>query len=119
MKYFQRANEYYNERDYKKAIELYEKAIKLKDNEVSALYNSAVCLIKLREYLKAIPKLKEAIRLKRESKYFFNLGYCYAMLKNTKKALISFNTAWCLNNSDKDCEIAINILLKNYISKSK
>ncbi|WP_368076539.1 tetratricopeptide repeat protein [Clostridium tyrobutyricum] len=119
MKYFQKANEYYNDRDYKKAIVLYEKAIKLKDNEVSSLYNSAVCLIKLKEYSKAIPKLKEAINLKRESKYFFNLGYCYTMLKNTKKALISFNTAWCLDNSDKDCEMAINILLKKYISRAK
>ncbi len=52
MKYFQKANEYYNDRDYKKAIVLYEKAIKLKDNEVSSLYNSAVCLIKLKGILK-------------------------------------------------------------------
>jgi hypothetical protein len=42
------------------------------------------------------------------------------MLKNTKKALIAFNTAWCLDNSDKDCEMAINILLKNiYQDQSK
>lgn len=118
MKYFQKANEYYNGKDYKRAIAMYEKAIAVKDNEVSSLYNSAVCLIKLNEYSKAITKLKAAIKLKKESKYFFNLGYCYTMLKNNKKALIAFNNAWCLDDSDTDCERAINILLKNY-SKSK
>ncbi|MBA5850322.1 hypothetical protein H2684_03190 [Clostridium sp. cel8] len=118
MNYFQKANEYYKDKDYRRAIAMYEKAIIVKDNEISSLYNSAVCLIKLNEYLKAIPKLKAAIKLKKESKYFFNLGYCYTMLKNNKKALLSFNTAWSLDNSDSDCERAINILLKNY-SKSK
>ncbi|WP_446899073.1 tetratricopeptide repeat protein [Clostridium sp. LBM24168] len=118
MKYFQKANEFYNIKEYRKAIAMYEKAIAVKDNEVSSLYNSAVCLIKLNEYLQAIPKLKSAIKLKKESKYFFNLGYCYTMLKNHKKALLSFNNAWCLDNSDTDCEKAINILLNNY-SKSK
>lgn len=118
MKYFQKANDYYNEKDYRRAITLYEKAIAVKDNEISSLYNSAVCLIKLNEYLKAIPKLKSAITLKKESKYFFNLGYCYTMLKDSKKALLAFNTAWALDNSDCDCKRAIDLLLKN-CSKSK
>ncbi len=119
MNYFQKANEYYNTKDYKKAIDLYEKAIQIKDNEASSLYNSAVCFIKLKRYEKAIELLNSAIKLRRESKYFFNLGYCYIMLHNTKKALIYFNNAWCLNNDDTDCEKAINTILKNYITKTK
>lgn len=114
MNYFQRANEYYNIKDYKKAIELYEKAIQIKENESASYYNSAVCFIKLKEYEEAIPLLKRAILLKMDSKYFFNLGYCYAMLKDTKKALIYFNTSWSLDNSDKDCETAINLIVQNY-----
>ncbi|WP_273335124.1 tetratricopeptide repeat protein [Clostridium luticellarii] len=119
MNYFQKANEYYNSRNYRRAIDMYEKAIKIKDNESSSLYNSAVCFIKLKEYRKAIDLLNSALKLKRESKYFFNLGYCYTMLKDNKKALIYFNNAWCLNNKDSDCEKAINTILKNYIAKSK
>lgn len=119
MSYFQKANEYYNSKDYKRAIDMYQQAINLKENEASSLYNSAVCFIKLKEYKKAIPILKSAINLKRESKYFFNLGYCYTMLQDNKKALIYFNTAWCLDNDDIDCEKAINIIIKNYLPKSK
>jgi tetratricopeptide (TPR) repeat protein len=119
MSYFQKANDYYNSKDYKKAIIMYEQAIKLKDNEASSLYNSSVCFIKLKEYKKAIVLLKSAINLKKESKYFFNLGYCYTMLNDNKKALIYFNTAWCLNNDDRDCEKAINVIIKNYLLKPR
>lgn len=114
MNYFQKANELYNTKDYKKAIELYQKAIEVKENESAAYYNSAVCFIKLTKYESAISLLKKAICLKTDSKYFFNLGYCYAMLKDNKKALIYFNTAWSMDNSDKDCEKAINLILEGY-----
>jgi len=117
MNYFQKANELYNIKDYKKAIEMYEQAVIYKDNEAASLYNAAVCFIKLKEYKKAIPLLKSAIIKKRESKYFFNLGYCYIMLNNPQKALIYFNTAWSLDNNDADCEKAINSILKSYVKK--
>ena len=114
MNYFNRANELYNIKDYKKAIELYKKAIETKENEAGAYYNAAVCFIKLKQYDKAIPLLKNAITGRMDSKYFFNLGYCYAMLKDNKKALIYFNTSWTLDNSDKDCERAINLIINSY-----
>ncbi len=114
MSYFEKANDLYNTQEYKKAISLYQKAAKIKENEAASLYNAAVCFIKLKEYEKAVPLLKSAINQKRESKYFFNLGYCYAMLKDNRKALIYFNTAWSLDNNDIDCEKAINLIIKNY-----
>ncbi len=117
MSYFQKANDLYNTQDYKRAIVLYQKAVESKDNEAASLYNAAVCFIKLKQYQKAIPLLKSALLEKRDSKYFFNLGYCHAMLKDNKKALIYFNTAWSLDNSDKDCEKAINLIMKNYAKK--
>jgi tetratricopeptide (TPR) repeat protein len=117
MSYFQKANDLYNTQDYKRAIVLYQKAVETKDNEAASLYNSAVCFIKLKQYEKAIPLLGSALLQKRESKYFFNLGYCYAMLKNNKKALVYFNTAWSIDNNDKDCEKAINLIIKNYAKK--
>jgi len=114
MSYFEKANQYYNTKNYKRAIELYEKAIEYKENESASFYNAGVCFIKLKEYEKAIAFLKKAIQLKRDSKYFFNLAYCYAMLKNSKKALIYFNTAWSLDNADKDCEKAIKLIIDGY-----
>jgi tetratricopeptide (TPR) repeat protein len=114
MSYFQKANDLYNGKDYKQALAMYQKAIELKDNEAASLYNAAVCFIKLKDYEKAIPLLKSSIMKKREAKYFFNLGYCHAMLKDNKKALIYFNTAWSLDNTDSDCEKAINLIMKNY-----
>jgi tetratricopeptide (TPR) repeat protein len=114
MSYFNEANEVYNTKDYRRAISLYQKAIELKENEAASCYNSAVCFIKLKEYERAIPLLKRALNLREDSKYLFNLAYCYAMLKNNKKALIYFNTAWSLDNSDMDCEKAINLIIKSY-----
>lgn len=117
MNYFENANELYNKKEYKKAINIYKKAIEYKDNTTASLYNTAVCFIKLCDYKRAIPLLRSAIQEKQDSKYYFNLGYCYSMLKDSKKALINFNTAWALNNDDTDCEKAINIILNSYKNK--
>ncbi len=113
MDYFNTANECYKTKDYKKAISLYQKAIDNKDNEASAYYNSAVCFIKLNQYETAIDLINKALKIKKESKYYFNLAYCYAMTKNNKKALQYFNTSWAMDNEDKECEKAIKLILKN------
>lgn len=119
MNYFEKANNLYNCKDYKNAISFYKKSIELKENQASSFYNSAVCFIKLKEYENAIPLLKSAIKHKNESKYFFNLAYCCAMTRNNKKALIYFNMAWCLDNSDSDCEKAINIIINSLRTESE
>jgi tetratricopeptide (TPR) repeat protein len=111
MDYFSQANDLYKTKEYKRAIELYKKAVETKDNEAAALYNSAVCFIKLKEFDKAVPLLRTAIKESESSKYYFNLAYCFAMLKNNRKALVNFNTAWALNNNDEDCSKAINIII--------
>lgn len=114
MNYFENANKLYNKKQYEKAIDTYKKAIELKENISGSLYNTAVCFIKLNDYKKAIPLLESAIKEKHDNKYFFNLAYCYSMLKNRKKALINFNTAWALKNDDEDCEKAINLIMDSY-----
>ncbi|WP_032121541.1 tetratricopeptide repeat protein [Clostridium amazonitimonense] len=115
MDYFQKANEFYNSRSYKQAISLYKKAIENKENEACSYYNSAVCFIKLKEYEKAINHLRSAIILKEDSKYYFNLAYCYAMSGDNNKALLYFNTSWSLDHEDEDCKKAIDLILKNHI----
>lgn len=111
MGYFEKANELFNNKDYINAIEMYQKSADSNQNQASSLYNSAVCFIKLKKFNNSILKLKQAIKLKRDSKYFYNLAYCYTMIKNYKKALIYFNMAWCLKNDDSDCKKAIDLIL--------
>lgn len=119
MNYFDKANEFYNQKQYKHAIDMYKKAMELNDNESSSLYNTAVCFIKLRDFENAIQYLLNAIKLKKESSYFFNLGYCYAMLNDKRKALNYFNIAWSLNGDDHECEKAINLILNTYLNENK
>ncbi len=113
MDYFNEANQCYNLKEYEKALKYYKKAIENKTYEACSYYNSAVCCIKLKEYDRAIELIKSALSLKKDSKYFFNLAYCYAMINNNKKALLYFNTAWSLDHKDKECEKAINLIVKN------
>ena len=114
MNYFKEANNFYNRKDYISALSLYQKSIEVKQNEAASFYNWAVCLIKLKSYEEAIPLLKKALIIKQDSRYFFNLGYCHSMLKNRRKALMYFNTAWALDNNDTDCEKAINMITNSY-----
>lgn len=117
MSFFNEGNKLYNTQDYKRAIDCYKKAIEIKDNEACSYYNSGVCFIKLREYDNAITMIKKALQLHKESKYYFNLGYCYAMKEDTNKALINFNIAWALNNEDTDCEKAIKLITSRIVKK--
>jgi tetratricopeptide (TPR) repeat protein len=84
------------------------------ENEISSMHNIALCYIKLKQYYKAIPLLKVAVAKNPEGNYFFNLAYAYVMIKDLKKALIYFNTAWSLLPQDKPCEEMINYILKIY-----
>lgn len=114
MEHFNNGNEFYNLKEYKKAIELYTEAIKNNQNCACSYYNCGVCYIKLKDYDNAIHMIKKAIEYQCESKYFFNLAYCYAMKGLNNKALIYFNLSWSLDNNDKDCEKAINLLVSKY-----
>lgn len=112
--YFEQANEYYNEQDYKKAIAIYNKAIKNRENEIDSVHNIALCHIKLKQYNKAIPLLRITVAKKPTWNHFLNLAYAYLMIENLKRALIYFNTAWSLSPENKDCEGMINYILNIY-----
>ncbi len=117
--YFKKANDYYNKKDYKKAIFLYQKSIETQGNEACSLYNSAVCYIKLKEYHKAIELLKQALEIKIDHKYLFNLAYCYSLLEDNSKALTYFNWSWAYNHEDYECKKAISMILDSYNKSTK
>lgn len=112
MNYFNEGNKYYNIKDYRKAIEYYQLAADQKINEACSYYNIGVCFIKLKEYDTSILMLSKALSFQIESKYIFNLAYCYAMKEITSKAIYLFNLAWSLDPSDKECEKAVNLLIR-------
>ena len=112
MDFFNEGNKLYNNKNYEKAIDYYKKSVMNNENEACSYYNAGVCFIKLKDFDNAILMINKAISIQKESKYFFNLGYCYAMKENSNKALINFNIAWALNNDDLDCEKAINMITK-------
>ena len=114
MNYFSEGNKFYNMKDYTQAIYYYKKAILNNSNKACSYYNIGVCLIKLKKFDDAIDMLCNALSLQKESKYYFNLGYCYAMKDITNKALINFNMAWSLNNEDIDCEKAIKLITTRF-----
>jgi tetratricopeptide (TPR) repeat protein len=58
--------------------------------------------------------LRAAIVKNPIGKYFFNLAYAYVMVRNYKKALIYFNTAWSLSPKNKHCEVMISYILDTY-----
>jgi len=117
MGYFNEGNDLYNKKDYEKAIDFYKKAVNKNEHGACSYYNAGVCFIKLKDYDNAIIMLKKALILQRESKYHFNLGYCYAMKEYNNKALLNFNLAWALNNEDEDCEKAINLITSKLTTK--
>lgn len=111
MNYFNEGNKLYNIQDYNRAIDCYKKSAMQNQNEACSYYNAGVCFIKLKDYNNAITMLNKAIKLQRESKYIFNLGYCYAMKECPDKALRLFNLAWSIDSNDTDCEKAVNLLI--------
>ena len=111
MSFFNDGNKYYNLKDYEKAIDFYKMSIDSNENTACSYYNSGVCYIKLKNFDKAIEMIRRALSMQQESKYYFNLAYCYAMKEEVKKALIYFNMAWSLDSSDTDCEKAIKLIL--------
>ena len=117
MNYFREANALYVNEKFTDAIELYTKSIDADINKVDSLYNCAVCHIKLKNFDTAIKLLFDVLEYGNESKYYFNLAYCYMSKKDYQSALRHFNTAWSLDDSDIECEKAIDLILKQYKKK--
>lgn len=106
------ANKCYSSKDYEKAIKLYEECIGKNYELFKCNYNIGNCHIRTLDYKKAIQFLKESLAHKTDSRSYFNIGYCQSMIGDLKQAYINFNIAWSLDNDDKECEKAINLILE-------
>lgn len=71
---FNKGEAFRKEKDYKKAISFYKKALKFKPDSAASLNNMAVAYIFLDEYEKAEKALRRAYRLKQDNKVILNLA---------------------------------------------
>lgn len=110
--FFELGTEKYNKNEYRDAIKLFKQSFKNDYKKPASLFNIAICYIKLNQIDQAINLLKKALEMKFDSKYLYNLAYCYYMKKDYKKALVYFNYSWALDNEDTECEKAINNVLR-------
>lgn len=108
---FEEANILCNNKEYTKAIDIYKKCIDNDEQTEQAYYNLGTCYIKTKEYNKAVDAFRAVLKINDVyANAYYNLGCAYSRIDDYKKAYRCFNIAWSLNNEDKECEKAINLL---------
>jgi len=89
------------ERDYQKAIDNFNEAIKLDPLYATAYGNRGIVYSKLGEYQKAIEDYNKAIEIyPNYTKAYFNRGSTYVKLEDYQQALKDYNKAIALNPED-------------------
>jgi tetratricopeptide (TPR) repeat protein len=90
----------YNAGNHLEAIELYNKAINLYDQEPIYFYNRGLAYNKLNKYSEAISNFSDAIKLKTDDDEFYNMrGVCYFSQENYLSAKYDFERAAELNST--------------------
>ena len=112
--YFEVGNKYYENKDYKRAIDSFKKGIKLNRDKIENYYNMAVCYSKIKDYYSALHWYDIALNKYREhNKDFyniiFNMGFAYAMIDEIDKSLECYYKCKSIKY-DEDCERAIKLL---------
>lgn len=79
-------NVYYRKSDYTKALENYQKALKLCDQDYKVYYDIAVTYIKLQDYDNAIENYKSALKLKENVYAMSGLANAYLAINQVKLA---------------------------------
>lgn len=105
MDFFSKGIEAYKNKNYKAAINFWEKSLNKKDliNKSSCYYNIGCCFIQLKEFENAIKYLNKSLENGNFSnKTYFNLAQSYYQLKNYKQAYIAISNALSYDNDDKD-----------------
>ena len=120
-------NEFYQKREFSKAIEQYQIAIKKKPDNTMLLFNLGNALYKsgnLDEASKAFEKAAQQTSEKQfTAKAWYNAGVALFDLHKFREAFIAFKKALKLNPLDKECrenlQMAINELKKESESPQK
>lgn len=85
-------------RDYKRAVKMYEQALKADENYYQAYYNAALINIEIGRYNDAINNFNTVIRLQPEfAEAYYLRGFCYEKLGNKEDARINYEYAIEIN----------------------
>jgi len=107
-------------RNYKNAIEYYQKAVLLSQNGkmnndflARIHFNLGVCLFHLRRNSEAVKELTEAINLRRGKyqKAFYALGMAHGAMKNWQTAKTAFRQAVALKHNDGEAWFDLALVL--------
>lgn len=100
--YFSLGGCWYQNREYDKAIEEFDKAIKIRSNYWSAYNNKALALKRLGKLKEAIIELKKIVSIdKKNDTACYNLACYYSLLTEVKEALVSLKISLDLNPKRK------------------
>lgn len=85
-------NEFYKKKDFAKALELYEQALNLDENEVTYINNKAAVYFEMKDYNKCIEECDKAIEKSKGGHYdYTKLGKALARKANAKIQLQQFD----------------------------
>lgn len=124
---FRIGNDYYDKKDYKRALLFFKKSIDLADNHFKKyyikkysnfFYNLGVCLTNLGYTEEATEIYSYTIMLNpQNARAFYNIGYHELKRNNIQKAYLYVKRALCIDSNDDDYKSAIktieNKLLEN------
>ncbi len=114
----EKANKYYNKKDYKKSLNEYQKALESDSQNEKIKFNMANTLYRLGRYDEAI-KIYESIKNKKIlSKSTYNTGNSYAVKNDIEKAEEMYRKAILYDISNEDAKYNLELLLKKKNSSS-
>ena len=93
---------YAKKREFKTAIEYFNKALKIHPNSASTYHNRGNTFREIGEFDQAIVDIKKALKIKEESSFYNTLGCIYFETNNIEDAKINFNTSIKLNNKNSE-----------------
>lgn len=112
--YINKGANYLIHRDYQKAIELYQEAIRIKSDDAMAHCGLGIAYNELKDYQKAIESFKETIRLKPDlADAHYGLGNAYDELKDYQKAIESLKEAIKLKPDYTWAHFSLGIVYRN------
>ncbi len=96
--YYEKANEYYEQGDYDRAIESYNMSVILNPNFLESYFNRALCYYNKKNYDKAIEDYTRAVDIDSDNPLIYNnRGDAYYRKQEFEKAIADYDKAISLN----------------------
>jgi tetratricopeptide (TPR) repeat protein len=105
--------QFYQQRNYSKAIQSYQKVIKLDPNYVEAYNNLGIIYQELGDFDKAFEAYQKSVEINPHyEKGYNNLGILYYLQGHNEEALESYRKALAINSNSIESHINLGVLLK-------